>query len=529
MKGADLGDRVAALREAVEASDGRAAGDVVERARQVVDRAGERVTFGDHTVVALAGATGSGKSTLFNAITGTELAETAVRRPTTARAMGVAWGTSLPHELLDWLDVPRRHLIAAAPDSPLARLVLVDLPDHDSTEVSHRLTVDRLVQRVDALAWVVDPQKYADAALHDSYLKPLAPYAEVMIVLLNQSDRLSPDELDQCVRDLRGLLDREGLKRVPLMVTSALRGTGVPELREMLARTVSTKRATVRRLETDVKVAAAGLFEELGDGKPRSLDKAARSELTAALGDAAGVPSVVDGVYRAWRKRGRAATGWPFVSWIGNLRVDPLKRLRLELPSRSAEVGRTALPTATPVQRGRVEGALRTLTESAVEGLPRGWADAVRAAAHRNQAHLPDRLDTAIAATDLRTRNGSWWWALWRVLQWLLVAAVVAGGLWLLYNLFHSYLMLPPLPPVDWNGVPVATWLLVGGVLAGLLLALVGRILVTIGAGWRARGAEKALRASIGSVTAEQVIEPVQAELDRYARAVDAVARARAR
>ena len=60
-------------------------------------------------------------------------------------------------------------------------LVLLDLPDHDSTEVGHRLQVDRLVQLVDVLVWVVDPQKYADAALHDRYLSPLAEHADVML------------------------------------------------------------------------------------------------------------------------------------------------------------------------------------------------------------------------------------------------------------------------------------------------------------------------------------------------------------
>ena len=69
--------------------------------------------------------------------------------------------------------------------------MLLDLPDHDSTELSHRLEVDRLVQLVDVLVWVVDPQKYADAALHDRYLKPLAGHADVMMVVLNQADRLT--------------------------------------------------------------------------------------------------------------------------------------------------------------------------------------------------------------------------------------------------------------------------------------------------------------------------------------------------
>ena len=213
---------MAALRRAVDAAAGRGDAQLLADAEEVVRRAGERMAFGgEFAVVALAGATGSGKSSLFNAVTGTELARTAVRRPTTSRAMGVVWGSSLPHELLDWLDIPRRHLIAAPADAPLARLVLLDLPDHDSTEVSHRLAVDALVERVDALVWVVDPQKYADAALHDRYLKPLTPYADLMLMLLNQADRLRPEELDHCVTDLRRLLDSEGLRSTPVMVTSA--------------------------------------------------------------------------------------------------------------------------------------------------------------------------------------------------------------------------------------------------------------------------------------------------------------------
>lgn len=536
-----LGDRVAALRRAVDAAAGRSDPAVLAAAGEVVRRAGERLAFdGEYTVVALAGATGSGKSSLFNAVTGTEYAQTAVRRPTTSKPMGVAWGSALPHELLDWLDVPRRHLIAAAADDPLAKLVLLDLPDHDSTEVSHRLAVDRLVERVDALVWVVDPQKYADAALHDTYLKPLAPYAGLMLVLLNQADRLSPDDLARCVADLRRLLDGEGLKSTPLMVTSALRGTGIAELREVLVRTVADKQASVLRLQTDVDVVAGRLADDLGtgrqgagparrDGSAEGLGRQARAGLTDALAEAAGVPTVVDGVFRSWMKRGRAATGWPFLSWIGRLRRDPLKRLRLELPAASAEIGRTALPKATPVQQGRVEAALRAVTDAAADGLPPGWATAVGQAARRNQAQLPARLDTAIAATDLRTRRGSWWWGLFLVVQWVLVAAVLAGGLWHLYSWLGPLWQLPALPEVLWNGTPAPTWLLGGGVLAGLLLALLGRLFVRIGAGWRARAAAKALRSAVATLAAEQVIEPVQAELDRYATAVKAVAEARGR
>ena len=80
-------------------------------------------------------------------------------------------GSGLP-ALLDWLEVPTRHrtsresALDAAEQADLHGLVLLDLPDHDSTHVSHRLEVDRLVGLVDVLVLVVHPQKYADDALH---------------------------------------------------------------------------------------------------------------------------------------------------------------------------------------------------------------------------------------------------------------------------------------------------------------------------------------------------------------------------
>ncbi len=88
--------------------------------------------------------------------------------------------------------------------------MLLDLPDHDSTERQHRMEVDRLVQLVDMLIWVVDPQKYADAALHDRYLIPLAQHAGVMMIVLNQADRLTPAEREQCLKDLRAAAGPRG-------------------------------------------------------------------------------------------------------------------------------------------------------------------------------------------------------------------------------------------------------------------------------------------------------------------------------
>ncbi|WP_449066730.1 GTPase family protein, partial [Planomonospora algeriensis] len=233
--------------------------------RAVVDRAGARRNLSvDHTAVALAGATGSGKSSLFNLLSGTSLARVGVRRPTTSTAQAALWDGAGSGPLLDWLEIPDRHGVDGtaehrtaggtgngaetgagagvrngagtdAGDAGLSGLVLLDLPDHDSIERAHRLEVDRLAGLVDLLVWVLDPQKYADAAVHDLYLAPLARHRDVTVVVLNQIDRLSPAATERCLADLRRLLEADGLAGVPVLGVSARTGAGVGELRALLA------------------------------------------------------------------------------------------------------------------------------------------------------------------------------------------------------------------------------------------------------------------------------------------------------
>ncbi|HEX2234834.1 MAG TPA: YfjP family GTPase, partial [Actinomycetota bacterium] len=242
--------RLAALEEATDLADGRLAPADVAGARAVVERAGHRLGFGlEPTVTALAGATGSGKSSLFNALAQRHLAAVGVRRPTTGRAQACVWGGAASEALLDWVGAQDRHRLGG--DPRLDGLVLLDLPDHDSTDESHRIEVDRLVELVDLLVWVVDPQKYADAALHERYLKPLATHARVMLVVLNHADELDADGLDACLVDLRRLLDSHGLEDVRILATSALTGDGVDALRAELAARVAARRTSIERLEAD--------------------------------------------------------------------------------------------------------------------------------------------------------------------------------------------------------------------------------------------------------------------------------------
>ncbi len=534
---AHLVDHLRALGEAVELCEGRVDSGALAEARRVVDQADRRLAIsGSATVVALAGATGSGKSSIFNALSGTELATVGVRRPTTAHAMASSWGEESAEELLDWLQIPRRHALTTDPalDAALDGLVLLDLPDHDSTELDHRMEVDRLVRLVDEFIWVVDPQKYADAAIHDRYLKPLAQHADVMMIILNQVDKLTSSQREQCLSDLQRLLNSEGLGKVPVMAVSAATGEGIEALRETLATQVAEKQAAARRLAADVSVAAASLSTASGTTKVTPVARPSTDRLTTQVAIAAGVPVVTEAVGKAWRLRGGLATGWPVLAWIAKFKPDPLRRLhldRLGVGRRHKEidpagVGRTSLPSTSGVQKARVDTAVRTLADEAAQGLTRGWADAIKQAARSSEDALPDRVDRAIATTDLDLAQHRRWWQLVRVLQWLLVAAVVAGLGWLGVSFLLVYLQLPPLPEVTWWGLPAPTVLLVGGVLAGLLLAGLARIFVEVGARRRISQARQSLRAAIARVTGELVIDPVKAEQDRYEKARLALERA---
>src|SRR5215831_13128750 len=177
----------------------------------VLRRAGERLRLSaNHTVVALAGGTGSGKSTLFNALAGANFSPPGVTRPTTRHVHACVWGMQGAAPLLDWLGVQRRHRYARASalddgEASLTGMLLLDLPDHDSVVTGSAALVDRLVKMADMLVWVLDPLKYADASVHRRYLVPLAGHASVTTVVLNQVDTLSPDQAADCEADLRRL------------------------------------------------------------------------------------------------------------------------------------------------------------------------------------------------------------------------------------------------------------------------------------------------------------------------------------
>jgi hypothetical protein len=420
-------------------------------------------------------------------------------------------------------------LDAGREDRELSGTVLLDLPDHDSTEVAHHLEVDRLVDLADLLVWVLDPQKYADAAIHDRYLAPLRTHQDVMLVVLNHIDTVPADRRDAMLADVRRLLDADGLDRVPVLPISAREGIGVDELRATIARRVADKRSTTARTETDVRAAAERLSAASGTARPRRLSPDRVRALDDALADAAGVPTVVKAVEDATRIRAGRATGWPIVSWLSKLRPDPLKRLHLDLGSAGKELtgrSRTSIPAATQVQRARVDTEVRSLAEEMSRGLTRPWGDAVRRASLSRLDDLGDRLDAGVGGTDLGAARLPVWAGLVRLLQWILITAAIVGGLWLGLLAVLGYLRVGEPATPNLAGLPVPTVLLLGGVAVGVLLALGCRFLVAATARRRAAHADRRLRRAIAEVSADLVVAPIESELAAYEQVREGLHRA---
>ncbi|MEU6855087.1 GTPase, partial [Actinacidiphila alni] len=416
-----LSVRVDALGELLGLSRTRISPDALAETGELLERVGERRRLSlDHTVVALAGATGSGKSTLFNALAGAELSRTGVRRPTTARPIACAWqperaaglldrlgiapqdrfarrGTALPGERgrdLDrgpdadrGFDADRAYGGGGAADGPgadaadgpgadaaaasvgagaasdgaasggaadLDGLVLIDLPDHDSAAAGHRDHVDRLLGLVDVVVWVLDPEKYADAALHERYLRPLSGHADVTVLVLNQIDRLPGDSADLVLDDLRRLLDEDGLAvgehgedGAVVLSASALTGEGIADLRAVLAQLVADRAAAGLRLAADMDRTASRLHPlYVGEGGA-GLTDAAREEFVDRLADAVGAAGAGQAAERDWAAAAEEACGTPWGRLFGDRAATGAGS-----PGRANRAGGAVLPGAARTPGG---------------------------------------------------------------------------------------------------------------------------------------------------------------------------------
>jgi hypothetical protein len=184
------------------------------------------------------------------------------------------------------------------------------------------------------------------------------------------------------------------------------------------------------------------------------------------------------------------------------------------------------MPEPTAVEKARVDAEVRALADDVSDGLTKPWVSSIRTAAASGLPDLAGRLDRALAGTDLGVGRLPWWAGLVRVVQWLLILAALGGAGWLAVLAVLSYLQMDSPEPPEVGSMPVPTLMLIGGVVLGVLFALVCRVLVRATARRRAASAEAKLRSAIAEVAQELVIGPVEAELAAYATARDGLVRA---
>jgi len=219
--------------------------------------------LGDVLVVALAGGTGSGKSSLLNALCRSQIAQVGIERPTTSECLAVI-PSNVAGDLAGFVESLGIDTMVTSPS--LDALVLVDLPDFDSTFANHREIVESVLDVVDAVIWVFDPEKYADRLMHDSFLRPLRDHEHQMLFVLNQADRLG-EHVEPVRVSLEDHLRDDGFTDPHVVMTVAAGSETVDvstdELESALARQFDTKESAIRTLATDIGAVANQVWKQL--------------------------------------------------------------------------------------------------------------------------------------------------------------------------------------------------------------------------------------------------------------------------
>ena len=377
---------VASLKDAISYGEGRVPETVLLDAAETLERLSQRRELStEHTVIGFFGATGSGKSTLFNAIAGQNIALSAPTRPTTSTVQAAIWEAEGSEELLDWLGIDKRvypqtqalategettegneaggnNKVAGGVAAPNAvtepapglfnrirravggrgemrtrtgGLILLDMPDFDSVTTTNRDLAARMMRYVDVLVWVVDPQKYADAVIHRDFMVPLAASGAQALCVLNQADKLAPAEVPAVLASLTRLLQAEGteahLLAAPIAV-SARTGEGVDVLRDLLAQVAAAKSLSLQRTDAQLHATASQLRTYAG-GEGTVLAGAyaleAEQKLVKACYSSSQAEQVLQAATASYRRAAGQRTGWILTRWMSRLKADPLRRLHL--------------------------------------------------------------------------------------------------------------------------------------------------------------------------------------------------------
>ena len=526
---------VASLKEAISYGEGRVPETVLLDAAETLERLSQRRELStEHTVIGFFGATGSGKSTLFNAIAGQNIALSAPTRPTTSTVQAAIWEAEGSEELLDWLGIdkrvyPQTQALAAEGDAAggaaapnavtepapglfnrirravggrgemrtrTGGLILLDMPDFDSVTTTNRDLAARMMRYVDVLVWVVDPQKYADAVIHRDFMVPLAASGAQALCVLNQADKLAPAEVPAVLASLTRLLQAEGteahLLAAPIAV-SARTGEGVDVLRDLLAQVAAAKSLSLQRTDAQLHATASQLRTYAG-GEGAVLAGAYALEAEQKLAKACYTSSQAEQVLQAatasYRRAAGQHTGWILTRWMSRLKADPLRRLHLgqqdekKSSSKAAksagmlgsdsenapELVASSLPPLSAAQKAGMANAVRQYSKQMAARIDEPWKRSIKEAALSREAELPELLERDMMRIDYGLGRTRAPWVIFNTLQWIALLSALVGVGWLTLISGMAYLQIQLPPAPTPEGSPVPLPTLL--LLLGILLGI---------------------------------------------------------
>ncbi len=514
---------LARLAQAVDAAE--ILGLPTNEVRAIHAEAVGRLGFpSDVYVLALVGGTGVGKSSLLNALAGSAVSPASVRRPTTSEP--VAWVPRVERDelagLLAWLEVGevREH------DQPtLGSVAILDLPDVDSVAAAHRARVEQVLPKVDAVAWITDPEKYHDAILYDDFLRAWLSRLARQAIVLNKTDRLSADDVDKVRRDLKRDLaqgvggrgtgaGRPERAAVPVIAVSATGGkAGVREFADWLADGVRSKAIVRARVAATLAAHAERLARDAGIDPTVPvtpfLDPAARTTATEAVTSAVlraiDLPALERQAIAATRAQARRRGTGPMGIVTSLVYRLSGRESRVADPDGFLVRWRDRAPLTPAVEALRL--ALAKPLAAAAPAVRPALAAAVEPA--RLRPSLEAAVDRAIARRE-RTLPSSRVWPMIGFLQTLATAATALSVAWVILWV----LARPPVDSVDLpvlGRVPMPFVALVVSLLVGYLLAR----LLGLHAGWVGRRWAGRLRREVTDAVAREVTDHGLEPLDR--------------
>lgn len=283
--------------------------------------------------VVFAGPTGSGKSTIINSLTGTDMSRAGVLRPTTTRPMVLA-GVDRADDYSNLAGVACEVMPGRAP--VLDSMVLIDTPDIDSTSTEHRRIAEALIDAADVVVFVTSALRYSDAVPWQVLRRAVARGAPVVQVLNRVTSGTSGSAIDFRSRLAAAGLDddlvtipehhltREAQHLPPLAIRSlrrrlaALVDANRSRSGETFQRVLNSTISGAERLAADLEDARSDLQSWEAEMSIEVSRRVHELDLTAVAGVS---PPMGDGSPRSnrrWRRAGRK------VSILGFEEIEPL-------------------------------------------------------------------------------------------------------------------------------------------------------------------------------------------------------------